>query len=584
MSHLYTLSNRKKVVYSGVFDSLQQSIRFRVYCHLFIQCYNNLKQNRTFKILSKNRANLILVTMMYLKDNQYTCSLSYSRGSHPWLYCFPYFTNESTHFHIPCKGYYLKELIDFHPVSYSFDSSLFSVIKESLVYPCTMKNMIVNNKVISNNKWSEKYRKNCTELEILQGSSVGGYIPAWFQEEHDDRVLGHGLIDEGLILLDELMEHPNEETLSSLYYFLRSLRVLLETKQPGFFISYSGVKHHSSGWKLDINNITPDLSASLERFLIKFYSLYPLQLSTNSSSLTTSFTQINNHKQKGNNKYSFLLTSSNGQKSVNLTRKQFKQERKRRNKQLKRHMTSVAGASTDSCPNNGPSTITISSADSSINVNHNPSIKVNSNNQVLYWIHLINQSAFELFTYIEYYSIRCLEVNCRSPFSWPPPEDTQERLVKILFDQLSQMTLMSTTQLANIHYDISCWLRAFDLYLLAPYRFKWNVDKSTRLFIPLVLVFLGKLFHQLTINIVDKDKPLSKRQHYLIGRCTGLLTTFLTKDLLLSMMEYNKIESKLNDDDDDDDMNESINEDFQVNCQGVDYDEMWICHSYSLFV
>lgn len=91
--------------------------------------------------------------------------------------------------------------------------------------------------------------------------------------------------------------------------------------------------------------------------MAKFYSIYPLQLSPDSSLLM----YIKCNKQKSqkikNNQIgnaAFLLNSTNGQKSVNLTRKQFKQERKRRNKQLKRQLKNaiISGVTDDNNNNN----------------------------------------------------------------------------------------------------------------------------------------------------------------------------------------------------------------------------------------
>ncbi|CAH8833645.1 unnamed protein product [Trichobilharzia szidati] len=596
MSQLYNGSNRTKAVYSGVFDSVQQFIRFRAYCHLLIQCYSNLKQNRTFKVLSKSRADLVQASMVYLKDNQYTSSLSYSQGNHPWLYSLPYFGHQrSTQCYVTFKGYYLKELIDFHPVSYNLNYGLFGIVKQSLMFP---KNMTVNNENVSI-KRSENSRKNSIEVDMLKNDSIGG-TQMWCQEDYDDQVLGHGLIEEGLILLDELTEHPSEEILSSLYYFLRGLRVLFETKSVDFFTSYSSVKNNHSGWKSDINNISPDLSTSLERFLMKFYAVYPLQLSDNNNnnndrSLIQQPQQQHRQHKKGMGKqaenYLRLLNTFNGQqKSVNLlSRKQLKQERKRKNKQLRRQMTIAGG---DSSPITTPTTTTTEMEeetsdplDESIidsmnidNVSKIPSTRANSsninnhnnNNQISHWINLINLSAFELFTYIEYYSLKCSEVSGHSPFLWPPPDDMQERLIKLWFDQLSEFLLMSNTTITtttDIIYDISHWLRAFDLYLFAPCRLKWSIDTSTRLFIPPVIIYLGQLFHQLSMNTLDKDKYLSKKEHFLIGRCAGLLTTFLTKDLLVN--RQNKIELNSN-------SCESEDENLEVDFHAIEYDEMWI--------
>ncbi|CAH8471401.1 unnamed protein product [Schistosoma rodhaini] len=594
MSILYQPFNRKKSVYSGVFDSLQQSIRFRAYSHLIIQCYNNLRQNRTFKTLSKYRAYLVRTTMVYLKDNQYTVSLSYSQSHHPWLYCLPYFSNQYIQLYIPLRGYYLKELIDFHPTSRTFDSGLFSVVKQSLLFPSSIKN--VNNKH-SQHKRNEKSQKSSTSGKISDNSSVV-YIPTWCQEDYDDQVMIHGLIGEGLVLLDELNENPNEEVLSSLYYLLRALRVVFETKEVSFFTSYSSMKHDYSGWRLDVNEISPDLSTSLERFLDKFYSIYPLQLSPDSLSLM----YIKCNKQKSqkslNNQignYAFLLNSSNGQKSVNLTSKQFKQERKRRNKQLKRQLKNAinAGVTGDNNNNNnidnvddhddstviddghsisttnsiGYSTIDTSNSIRRIN---DPSTKGNMNNQIFYWIQLINQSAFELFTYIEYYSFRCSTANHHSPFLWPPPENTQERLVTLWFNQLSCFGPSNAT--TEFYHEISCWLRSFDLYLLSPYRFKWNVDISTRLFVSPVIIFLAQLFHQFaTNNSIDGDKSLSKREHFLTGRCAGLLTTVLTRELLRPTEQKTGSERNLIDVDD-----VSVSMDVEFSSHGMEYNEMWL--------
>ncbi|CAH8461667.1 unnamed protein product [Schistosoma rodhaini] len=595
MSILYQPSNRKKSVYSGVFDSLQQSIRFRAYSHLIIQCYNNLRQNRTFKTLSKYRAYLVRTTMVYLKDNQYTVSLSYSQSHHPWLYCLPYFSNQYIQLYISLKGYYLKELIDFHPTSRTFDSGLFSVVKQSLPFPSSIKN-VVNNKH-SQHKRNEKNQRSSTSGKISDNSSVV-YIPTWCQEDYDDQVMIHGLIGEGLVLLDELNENPNGEVLSSLYYLLRALRVVFETKEVSFFTSHSSMKHDYSGWRLDVNEISPDLSTSLERFLDKFYSIYPLQLSPDSLSLM----YIKCNKQKSqkslNNQignYAFLLNSSNGQKSVNLTSKQFKQERKRRNKQLKRQLKNAinAGVTGDNNNNNnidnvddhddstviddghsisttdsiGYSTIDTSNSTRRIN---DPSTKGNLNNQIFYWIQLINQSAFELFTYIEYYSFRCSTANHHSPFLWPPPENTQERLVTLWFNQLSCFGPSNAT--TEFYHEISCWLRSFDLYLLSPYRFKWNVDISTRLFVSPVIIFLAQLFHQFaTNNSIDSDKSLSKREHFLTGRCAGLLTTVLTRELLRPTEQKTGSERNLIDVDD-----VSVSMDVEFSSHGMEYNEMWL--------
>ncbi|CAH8456600.1 unnamed protein product [Schistosoma bovis] len=596
MSILYQPSNRTKSVYSGVFDSLQQSIRFRAYSNLMIQCYNNLRQNRTFKTLSKYRAYLVRTTMVYLKDNQYTMSLSYSQSHHPWLYSSPYFSNEYLQLYIPLKGYYLKELIDFHPTSRTFDSGLFSVVKQSLIFSSSIKNIVVNNKNYQH-KRSEKNQRNFTSREISDSSSIA-YTPTWCQEDYDDQVMIHGLIGEGLILLDELNENPNEEVLSSLYYLLRALRVVFETKEVSFFTSHSSVKRDYSGWRLDVNEISPDLSTSLERFLAKFYSIYPLQLSPDSSLLM--YIKCNKQKsQKIKNNVignaAFLLNSTNGQKSVNLTRKQFKQERKRRNKQLKRQLKNaiISGVTDDNNNNNNIDNVddhidsTVVDYDHSISTTNsndystnntfnsirrisNPSTKGNLNNQILFWIQLINQSAFELFTYIEYYSFRCSTANHHSPFLWPPPENTQERLIKLWFNQLSSFDLSNAK--TEFYHETSCWLRSFDLYLLSPYRFKWNVDISTRLFVSPVIIFLGQLFHLFAINnSVNGDKSLSKREHYLTGRCAGLLTTVLTRELLRLNEQKPESEKNLNDDDD-----VSVGMDVEFNSHGVEYNEMWL--------
>lgn len=138
--------------------------------------------------------------MVYLKDNQYTMSLSYSQSHHPWLYSLPYFSNEYLQLYIPLKGYYLKELIDFHPTSRTFDSGLFSVVKQSLIFPSSIKNIVVNNRNYQH-KRSEKNQRNFTSREISDSSSIA-YTPTWCQEDYDDQVMIHGLIGEGLILLD----------------------------------------------------------------------------------------------------------------------------------------------------------------------------------------------------------------------------------------------------------------------------------------------------------------------------------------------------------------------------------------------
>ncbi|CAH8446708.1 unnamed protein product [Schistosoma turkestanicum] len=584
MSILYQPFNRTKSVYSGVFDSIQQSIRFRTYSHLMIQCYNNLRQNRSFKILSKYRANLLRATMVYLKDNQYTLSLSYAQSHHPWLYSLPYFSNESRQLYVPLKGYYLKELIDFHPTSRTLDSGLSCVAKQSAVFPSSITNMVVNNKN-AQNKRSERNQRDSKSREISDSSSFD-YIPTWRQEDYDDQVMIHGLIGEGLVLLDELNENPNEEVLSSLYYLLRSLRVVFEKKEVSFFTSSSRIKHDYSGWKLDVNEISPDISTSLERFLAKFYSIYPLQLSSDSSLLM--YIKCNKQKsQKSRNNqiknYAFLLNSSNGQKSMNVTRKQFKQERKRRNKQLKRQLKNgvipdVTNNDDENDDDYGGSTIVdddhLTSTTDSIKRSSNSSTKSNLNNQILYWIQLINQSAFELFTYIEYYSFKCSATNYHSPFLWPPPENTQERLIKLWFSHLSYFDLSNATT-TDFYYKTSCWLRSFDLYLLSPYRFKWNVDISTRLFISPVIIFLGQLFYQIAVNnSIDVDKSLSKREHYLTGRCAGLLTTILTRELLLTEKKIGS-EKNLTDDD------ESVSIDADFGSHEMEYNEMWLWNKFS---
>ncbi|VDP98779.1 unnamed protein product [Trichobilharzia regenti] len=232
-------------------------------------------------------------------------------------------------------------------------------------------------------------------------------------------------------------------------------------------------------------------------------------------------------------------------------------------------------------------------------VNNIPSTKTNSsnnnNNQISHWINLINLSAFELFTYIEYYSLKCSEVSGHSPFLWPPPDDMQERLIKLWFDQLSEFLLTSntTTTTTDIIYDISHWLRAFDLYLFTPCRLKWSIESillptapryelttsqrfildpkaikytSTRLFIPSVIIYLGQLLHQLSMNTLDRDKYLSKKEHFLIGRCAGLLTTFLTKNLLVNRQNIEVNSNSC----------ESEDENIEVDFQAIEYDEMWI--------
>ncbi|VDQ10313.1 unnamed protein product [Trichobilharzia regenti] len=141
---------------------------------------------------------LVQASVVYLKDNQYTSSLSYSQGNHPWLYSLPYFGHQtSIQCYVTFKGYYLKELIDFHPVSYNLNYGLFGIVKQSLMFP---KNMTVNSENVSI-KRSENSRKNSMEVDMLENDSIGG-IQMWQQEDYDDQVLGHGLIEEGLILLD----------------------------------------------------------------------------------------------------------------------------------------------------------------------------------------------------------------------------------------------------------------------------------------------------------------------------------------------------------------------------------------------
>ncbi|TNN11832.1 hypothetical protein EWB00_004315 [Schistosoma japonicum] len=576
MSILYQPSSRIKSVYSAVFDSIQQSIRFRAFTHLLIQCYNNLKQNCTFKILSKYRADLVRATMIYLKDNQYTVSLSYSQSCHPWLYSLPYFSNDCCQLYITLKGYYLKELVDFHPTPRCFVSSLFSdAIKPSLVFPSPTTHTLLNDRN-ARNKQGEKYQKNYADK--ISDNSIA-YFSTWYQENYDDRIVVHGLIGEGLILLDELCENPSVEVLSSIYYFLRALRAIFETKDIGFFTSYSGGKHDYTGWKLGVNEISPDLSTSLERFLAKFYSIYPLQLSPDSSLFMHTKYYNNNLKNKNNNQgrnYFMRLNSFTGQKPVNLTRKQLKQERKRKNKQLKRQLETAAGGDDNDFDDGDAAFVdnvasTTNSIDSSTNnvfgcvmKTNNFSTKGNPNSQALYWIQLINQSAFELFTYIEYYSFQCSNVDFHSPFLWPPPKDTQERLIELWFNQLLCCRLFNGIT-SDAYYATSCWLRSFDLYLLSPLRRKWDIDISTRLFTSPVIIFLGQLFHQ----FANTDKSLSKREHYITGRCAGLLTTVLTRELLFACEYKTELEKNIEDD-------ESPSVNVKCNYQAKDYDETWL--------
>ncbi|TGZ64752.1 hypothetical protein CRM22_006229 [Opisthorchis felineus] len=511
-------------------DPVEQLVRSSIYSRALVHLYRELKEEQAMRDVSVHRIRLLEATLAHFLNDQYSMNAAFNRGSHPFCYRPPSqsgIQSSAVDPYLTLNGHSLCQLQQQATCPHQIaDLSLLDMESRNL--------LMIHRTAQSADALPPTLTKKAARKRS-RGQALVSTRPTdpGLIQLANERALVFGMLEEGHSLLSELsLDSPDTSALNGIYAVVRCLRVLMEAKPQVLFA---------------ITDLPgkPDITNVFVRFVNRLTLVFPIQPSDSRIQKTVngvSSISVGSHRQP------LLLHAG-------LSRQEMRLIRKRNVKLKNRERNRTADQSKTQVP--------ASSAGASVPISKVSPIALR-----------VNQAVFELFPWLEW----AAHNNSQVSGLWPPPDDMLTRLMEFLLTEVFVEDSCGVGDGGPSLGNLLAWLRSFDFYLLAPVRYPQRFCKtpsSVRLFLPVILLCLGRLLHRgLTTKRTDPRRPLARGQHRLLGRAAGLLVAFLTHESRQTMC-ISKTDENL-----DRNLIDSVNEDDDAERNWIppqfDYDESWL--------